>query len=169
MSELRYGEFDVPLGVALVPNSCDSESPCPPRCDPSPGGCSVELAWLVLLSGWLAVMWLSGGRTLERDEDASHASRADAALHFNRRYRLQLPPLLGVLVEGLLQLVSGHLAADQALAKLDHLVLESTCHAPKGTGAAFGSLPGGPLVRNSVPRDVNRLARPGVSIAVARS
>src|SRR4051812_43845634 len=72
----------------------------------------------------------SGEWSLEGDQDALHASRSHAALHVDGRDRSELPALTSVLVQDLLQLVAGHLAADHPLADLLHLVLVTPSHRP---------------------------------------
>src|SRR3954452_11599156 len=67
----------------------------------------------------------SGDRSFERDENSFDPTRPDPALHVDRRDRLQLPAVPGLVVEGLLQLVAGHLPAEQTLTNLDDLVLVS--------------------------------------------
>src|SRR5215212_7694006 len=62
------------------------------------------------------------------DEDTFDRTRADAALDFDRRQRLELPALSSMLVEHLLNLVARHLAADHALAELDHPVFVAVHH-----------------------------------------
>lgn len=60
---------------------------------------------------------------LEGNEDAIYAPRTKAAFHLDRRDALEGPTLGAVLVEDLLQFVTGHLPADHAFAKFNDLVL----------------------------------------------
>src|SRR4051794_4303205 len=64
----------------------------------------------------------------ERDEQPVDTARADAALDLRARDRLDLPAVAGMLVEDLLELVAGELAADEPLAQLQHPVLHSLSH-----------------------------------------
>src|SRR5215203_3735103 len=75
-----------------------------------------------------AVLLSSADLPFEGDEDTFDRTRADAALDFDRRERLELPALSSMLVEHLLNLVAGHLAADHALAELDHPVFVAVHH-----------------------------------------
>ena|SRR6266540_111900 len=65
---------------------------------------------------------------LEGHQYAFHAAGPDPALHLNRCDRLQLPSLRGLFVEDLLELLTGHLAADEPLSELDDLVLIALDH-----------------------------------------
>jgi hypothetical protein len=76
-----------------------------------------------------AVLVSSADRPFKGDEETFDAARPNAALHFNGGDRLELPALSCILVEHLLELVAGHLAADHALAELDHRVLVAVRHA----------------------------------------
>ena len=71
----------------------------------------------------------SADRPFKSDEDTFHAARTDAALDFNGCDRLELPALGSLLVEHILELFARHFAAEHALAKLDHRVFVSNCHA----------------------------------------
>src|SRR5829696_2932267 len=75
-----------------------------------------------------AVLVSSADLPFEGDEDTFDRTRADAALDFDRRERLELPALSSMLVEHLLNLVARHLAADHALAELDHPVFVAVHH-----------------------------------------
>jgi hypothetical protein len=68
--------------------------------------------------------WLFKG-----DEETFDPARPDAALDFDGGDRLELPALRSMLVKHVLELVAGHLAADHALAELDHRVLVAIRHA----------------------------------------
>ena len=59
---------------------------------------------------------------LEGDKETLGPPRANPTLHIRAGDRLELPALGSVLVEELLKLPAGHLAADHALADLDDLV-----------------------------------------------
>ena len=69
------------------------------------------------------VLVSSADRTFKGDEETFDPARPDAALDFDGGDRLELPALSSMLVEHHLELVAGHLAADHALAELDHRVL----------------------------------------------
>jgi hypothetical protein len=71
----------------------------------------------------------SADRPFKCDEETFNPARPDAALDFDRGDRPELPALSSMLVEHLLELVAGHLAADHALSKLDHRVLVAVRHA----------------------------------------
>jgi hypothetical protein len=71
----------------------------------------------------------SAARTLEGNEHAIHPTRPDPALDLDCGDGLELPPIVRLIVKDLLKLVTGHLAPEQALAKLDHLVLVTGHHA----------------------------------------
>jgi hypothetical protein len=75
-----------------------------------------------------AVLVSSADLPFEGDEKTFDPARPDAALHFNRRDRLELPALSSMLVEHVLELVAGHLAADHALTELDHRVFVAVRH-----------------------------------------
>jgi hypothetical protein len=70
----------------------------------------------------------SAARTLEGDEHAVHTTRPDTALDLDCGNGLELPPVVRLIVKDLLKLVTGHLAPEQALAKLHHLVLVTGHH-----------------------------------------
>ena len=76
-----------------------------------------------------AVLVSSADRPFKGDEDTFDPARPDAALNFDGGDRLELPALSSMLVEHLLELVAGHLAAHHALAELDHRVLVAVRHA----------------------------------------
>src|SRR5829696_3847038 len=78
------------------------------------------------------------------DQDTFDAARPDAALDFNGSDRLELPALGSVLIEHILELLAGHLAAEHALAELDHRVLVSIRHAEDDTGAGSRDAISGP-------------------------
>jgi hypothetical protein len=59
---------------------------------------------------------------LKGNEEALGPPRSDPALHLGAGDRPELPSLGRVIVEELLELPTGHLVADQALADLDDLV-----------------------------------------------
>ena len=71
----------------------------------------------------------SAERTLEGDKHALHPTRPDTSFDLDCGDGLKLSPVARMLVKDLLKLVTGHLAAKQALAKLDHLVLVTGRHA----------------------------------------
>jgi hypothetical protein len=71
----------------------------------------------------------SADRPFKGDEETFDPARPDAALDFDGGDRFELPALSCMLVEHLLELVAGHLAADHALAELDHRVLVAGRHA----------------------------------------
>jgi hypothetical protein len=75
------------------------------------------------------VLVSSADRTFKGDEETFDPARPDAALDFDGGDRLELPALSSMLVEHHLELVAGHLAADHALAELDHRVLVAVRHA----------------------------------------
>jgi hypothetical protein len=75
-----------------------------------------------------AVLVSSADRPFKGDEETFDPARPDAALDFDGGDRLELPALGSMLVEHLLELVAGHLAADHALAELDHRVLVAVRH-----------------------------------------
>src|ERR687894_110480 len=101
----------------------------------------------------------STARTLEGDEHAVDTTRPDPPLHLDCGDGFELPSLVGVLVEDLLELVTGHLATEQALAKLDHPVLVTSHHASLPAPDFGQFLP--QCVRFACP--VCRVALPGVS------
>ncbi len=70
----------------------------------------------------------SADRPFKGDEETFDPARPDAAPDFDGGDRLELPALSGMLVEHRLELVAGHLAADHALAELDHRVLVAVRH-----------------------------------------
>src|SRR3954471_2201564 len=72
----------------------------------------------------------SAHRPLEGDEHTLDATTAKPALDVHGGDGTQLPALLCVLVQHLLQLVTGHLAAEHALTKFHDLVLVPTRHVP---------------------------------------
>ena len=79
---------------------------------------------------------------LEGDEHAIDTTRSDTSLHLDSGDRLERPALRAVVVENLLELVAGHLAADESLTKLDHLVLRHSCLPSmlrRRTAASLGS------------------------------
>jgi hypothetical protein len=76
-----------------------------------------------------AVLVSSADRPFKGDEETFDPARPDAALDFNGGDRPELQALSGMLVENLFELVAGHLAADHALAELDHRVLVAVRHA----------------------------------------
>jgi hypothetical protein len=76
-----------------------------------------------------AVLVSSADRPFKGDEETFDPARPDAALDFDGGDRFELPALSCMFVEHLLELVAGHLAADHALAELDHRVLVAVRHA----------------------------------------
>jgi hypothetical protein len=76
-----------------------------------------------------AVLLSSADRPFKGDEETFDPAWPDAALDFDGGDRLELPTLSSMLVEHVLELVAGHLAADHALAELDHRVLVAVRHA----------------------------------------
>jgi hypothetical protein len=76
-----------------------------------------------------AVLVSSADRPFKGDEQTFDPARPNAALDFDGGDRLELPALSSMLVEHVLELVAGHLAADHALAELDHHVLVAVYHA----------------------------------------
>jgi hypothetical protein len=75
------------------------------------------------------VLVSSADRPFKGDEETFDPAGPDAALDFDGGDRLELPALGSMLVEHLLEFVAGHLAADHALAELDHRVLVAVRHA----------------------------------------
>ena len=71
----------------------------------------------------------SADRPFKCDEETFNPARPDAALDFDRGDGSELPALSSMLVEHLLELGAGHLAADHALPELDHRVLVPVRHA----------------------------------------
>ena len=71
----------------------------------------------------------SADRLFKGDEETFDPARPDAALDFDGGDRLELPAVSSMLVEHLLELGAGHLAADHALAELDHCVSVAVRHA----------------------------------------
>jgi hypothetical protein len=65
---------------------------------------------------------------LEGDKEALGPPRSNPTLHIGTSDRLELPALGSVLVEELLELAAGHLAADQALPDFDDLVFIAFGH-----------------------------------------
>jgi hypothetical protein len=97
-------------------------------------GDSLEVVPLRCCTAWSALLrWtkplLSADGPFKSDQDTFDAARPDAALDFNGCDRLELPALGSLLVEHILKLFAGHLAAEHALAELDHCVLVSIRHA----------------------------------------
>jgi len=76
-----------------------------------------------------AVLVSSADRPFKGDGETFDPAGSDAALDFDGGDRLELPALGSMLVEHLLELVTRHLAADHALAELDHRVLVAVRHA----------------------------------------
>jgi hypothetical protein len=76
-----------------------------------------------------AVLASSADRLFKGDEDTFDPARPDAALNFDGGDRLELPAVSSMLVEHLLELGAGHLAADHALAEFDHHVLVAVRYA----------------------------------------
>ena len=83
----------------------------------------------------------SADRLFKGDEETFDPARPDAALDFDGGDRLELPALSSMIVEHILELVAGHLAADHALAELDHLVLVAVRHATTIVATSAGSRP----------------------------
>ena len=84
-----------------------------------------------LPTGTLRAIWCgkaSVARTLEGDEHAVHTTRPNTSLDLDCGDGLELPPVTGMVVKDLLKLVTGHLASEQALAELNHLVLVTGRH-----------------------------------------
>ena len=75
------------------------------------------------------VLVSSADRPFKGDEETFDPAGPDAALDFDGGDRLELPALSSMLVQHLLKLAAGHLAADHALAELDHCVLVAVRHA----------------------------------------
>ena len=75
------------------------------------------------------VLVSSADRPFKGDEETFDPARPDAALDFDGGDPLELPALSSMLVQYLLEFVAGHLAADHALAELDHRVLVAVRHA----------------------------------------
>src|SRR3954452_20426017 len=79
----------------------------------------------------------SADRPFKGDQDTFDTARPDAPLDFNGSDRLELPTLGGILIEHILELCPGHLAAEHALAELDPRVLVSIGHAEDDTEAGW--------------------------------
>jgi hypothetical protein len=88
-----------------------------------------------------AVLVSSADRPFKGDEETFNPTRPDASLDFDGGDRLELPALSSMLVEHLLELVAGHLAADHALAELDHRVLVAVRHGTTIVAAPAGRVP----------------------------
>ena len=86
-----------------------------------------------------AVLVSSADRPFKGDEETFDPARSDAALDFDGGDRPELPALSSMLVEHLLEPVAGHLAADHALAELDHRVLVAVRHAKTIVAAPAGN------------------------------
>src|SRR6266700_2798128 len=71
-----------------------------------------------------------GDDSLQRHQQSLDAAGSDASLHVRGGDRFEAPALAGMFVEDLLQVATGHLAADQLLPELQDLVLVPFCHQP---------------------------------------
>ena len=84
---------------------------------------------------------VSGDGSFKSDQDTFNAAGPDATLDFNGCDRLELPALGSLLIEHILKLLAGHLAAKHAFAELDHRVLVSIRHAKTIRGARIDVVP----------------------------
>ncbi len=112
-----------------------------------------------------AVLVSSADRPFKGDEETFDPARPDAAPDLDGGDRPELPALSGMLVENLFEVVAGHLAADHALAELDHRVLVAVRHATTIVAASrlTSASPDGRLLEPSASAGIGTLTNPSRS------